>query len=145
MDWSYSVLYTISIFNCFFLVLKKFLWARVHLFIGAYFDVYRRYIVEMVQDKVVTHSSSQRCTETSETRTPNTTPTSTERPSNVCSQRWSESSRDSHVLYWDTLGMCVKFMHMQNLWVCVNIYICFKSCSLILLSFISIFLCRDMA
>ena len=71
----------------------------------------------MVRDKVVTHSSSQRCTETSETRTPNTTPTSTERPSNVRSQRWYESSRDSSVLYQDTLGMCLKlakFMSMRE-------------------------------
>ena len=98
----------------------------------------------MVQDKVVTHSLSRRCTETSKTRMPNTTPTSTERPSNVHSRRWSESSRDSSILYRDTLGMCLKFMHMQNLRVCMNIYICFKSCSLIVLSFISIFLCRDM-
>ena len=69
----------------------------------------------MVQDKVVTHSSSRKCIETYETRTPNTTPTSTEIPSNVRSRRWSESSRDSSVLYRDTLGMCLKFMHMQNL------------------------------
>ena len=69
----------------------------------------------MVRDKVVTHSSSSICTMTSEARTPNTTPTSTERPSNVHSRRWSESSRDSSVLYQDTLGMCLKFMHMQNL------------------------------
>ena len=53
----------------------------------------------MVRDKVVPHSPSRRCIETFETRTPNTTPTSTERNSNVCSQRWSESSRDSSVLY----------------------------------------------
>ena len=69
----------------------------------------------MVRDKVVTHYLNRICTETSETRTPNTTPTSTKRPSNVHSQRWSESSRDSSVLYRDTLGMCLKFMHMQNL------------------------------
>ena len=69
----------------------------------------------MVRDKVVTHSLIQRCIETSETTTPNTTPTSTDRPSNVRSQRWFESSRDSSILYRDTLGMCLKFMHMQNL------------------------------
>ena len=69
----------------------------------------------MVQDKVVPHSLSRRCTETSKTGTPNTTPMSTERPSNVRSRRWFESSRDSSVLYRDTLGMCLKFMHMQNL------------------------------
>ena len=69
----------------------------------------------MVQDKVVTHSSRLRCTDTSETRTPNTTPTSTEIPSNVRSRRWSESSTDSSALYQDTVGMCLKFMHMQNL------------------------------
>ena len=66
----------------------------------------------MVRDKVVTQSSRQICIETSETRTPNTTPTSTERPSNVHSRRWSKSSRDSSVLYRDTLGMFLKFMHM---------------------------------
>ena len=69
----------------------------------------------MVRDKVVTHSPSRRCTETSKTRTPNTTPTSTEIPSNVRSRIWSESSRDSSILYRDTLGMCLKFIHMQNL------------------------------
>ena len=69
----------------------------------------------MVQDKVVTHSSSRICTKKFETRTPNTTPTSTERPSNVRSRRLSESSRDSSVLYRDTLGMCLKFMQKQNL------------------------------
>ena len=69
----------------------------------------------MVRDKVVTHSSIQRCIETCEIRTHNTTPTSTEIPSNVRSRRFSESSRDSSVLYLDTLGMCLKFMHMQNL------------------------------
>ena len=53
----------------------------------------------MVRDEVVTHSLSRRCTHTSETRTPNTTPTSTEIPSNVRSQRLSESSRDSSILY----------------------------------------------
>ena len=66
----------------------------------------------MVRDKVVTHSLSQICTETSETRTPNNTPTFIEMPSNVHSQRWSKSSRYSSVLYRDTLGMCLKFMHM---------------------------------
>ena len=69
----------------------------------------------MVRDKVVNHSSSRRCTETSETRNPNTTPTSTEIPSNVHSRIWYESYRDSSILYRDTLGMCLKFMHMQNL------------------------------
>ena len=69
----------------------------------------------MVQDKVVPHSSSRRCTETSKIGTLNTTPTSTEIPSNVCSRRWFESSRYSSVLYQDTLGMYLKFTHMQNL------------------------------
>ena len=69
----------------------------------------------MVRDKVVTHSSSRRCIDTFEKRTSNTTPTSTKRPSNVHPQRWSESSRDSSVSYRDTIGMCLKFMHMQNL------------------------------
>ena len=69
----------------------------------------------MVRDKVVTHSLSRLCTKTSKKRTPNNTPKSTERPSNVHSQRWSESSRNSSILYRDTLGMCLKFMHMQNL------------------------------
>ena len=66
----------------------------------------------MVQDKVVTHSLSRRCIEKSDTRTPDTTPISTERHSNVRSRRWSESSRDSSVLYRDRVGMCL------------NIYIC---------------------
>ena len=66
----------------------------------------------MVGDEEVIHSLSRRCTWTFETRTPNTTPTSTERPSNVRSRRWFESSRDSSVLYRDTVG------------ICLNIYIC---------------------
>ena len=68
----------------------------------------------MVRDKVVTHSLSRRCIETSETRMPNTTPTSTEIPSNVHSRRWFESSIDSSVLYRDTLGMFLKFMIMHE-------------------------------
>ena len=66
----------------------------------------------MDRDKAVIHSSSQRYTQTFETRTPNTTPTSTEIPSNVCSQRWFESSRYSSILYRDTIDMCLKFMQM---------------------------------
>ena len=78
----------------------------------------------MVRDKVVPHSLSRRCTWTFETRTPNTTPTSTERPSNVRSQRWFESSRDSSVLYRYIIGMCLKFMHMQNFeYACVFIFV----------------------
>ena len=69
----------------------------------------------MDRDKAVTHSLSQRYTKTFETRMPNTTPASTKIPSNVRSRRWFESSRESSVLYRDTLGMCLKFMHMQNL------------------------------
>ena len=66
----------------------------------------------MDRDKAVIHSSSQRYTLTFETRTPNTTPTSTEIPSNVLSQRWSKSSRYSSLLYRDTIDMCLKFMQM---------------------------------
>ena len=55
---------------------------------------------------------------------PNTTHTSTETPSNVRSQRWSETSRDSSVLYQDTIGMCLKFMHMQNFeYACIFIFV----------------------
>ena len=32
---------------------------------------------------------------------------------NVFSQRWSETSKYSSVLYRD-IGMCLKFMHIQN-------------------------------
>ena len=68
----------------------------------------------MDRDEAFTHSSSQRCTQTStETRMPNTTHMSIETPSNVLSQRWSETSRDSRVLYRDT-GTSLKFMHLQN-------------------------------
>ena len=78
----------------------------------------------MDRDKAFTHSLSQRCTQTSiEKMTPNTTPTSTETPSNVRSQRWSKTSRDSSVLYRDTIGMCLKFMHMQNFeYACIFIF-----------------------
>ena len=73
---------------------------------------------------MATHYSSRRCTKTSETRTPNTTPTFTETTSNVLSQRWSETSRDSSVLYRDTIGMCLKFMHMQNFeYACIFIFV----------------------
>ena len=69
----------------------------------------------MDRDEAFTHSSSQRCTQTSiETRIPNTTPTSSERPSNVHSRRWSDTSRDSRILYRDIVGTCLKFMHMKN-------------------------------
>ena len=53
-------------------------------------------ILEMDQDEALTHFSSQICTRTSnETRMPNTTHTFSETPSNVRSQRWSDTSRDS--------------------------------------------------
>ena len=78
----------------------------------------------MDRDEAVIHSLSQRCTQTYETRTPNTTPTSIEIPSNVRSQIWSESSRDSSILYRDTIGMCLKFMHMQNFeYACIFIFV----------------------
>ena len=82
-------------------------------------------IVEMDRDKAFTHYSSQICTRTSiETRMPNTTPTSSEIPSNVFSQRWSDTSRDSSVLYRDTIGMCLKFIHMQNFeYACIFIFV----------------------
>ena len=107
-----------------FCVLRNFLWAKLHsnltaslhwlncisslmlvlMFIGD--------IVEMDRDKKLTHSSSQICTRSSnETMTPITTHTSSEIPSNVRSQIWSDTSRDYSVLYWD-IGMCLKFMHM---------------------------------
>ena len=68
----------------------------------------------MDRDKAVTHSLSRRYTQTFETSMPNTTPTSTEIPSNVHSQIWFESSRYSSILYRDTIDMCLKFMHMKN-------------------------------
>ena len=67
----------------------------------------------MDREEAVFHSLSQRCTQTFETRMPNTTPTSIEIPSNVRSQRWYESSRDYSVLYRDKIDMCLKFMHMK--------------------------------
>ena len=48
-----------------------------------------------------------------ETRIPNTTHTSTATHSNVRSQRWFDTYRDSSVLYRDN-GTCLKFMNMQN-------------------------------
>ena len=81
-------------------------------------------IVEMDRDEALTHFSSKRCTQTSiETRTLNTTHTSIETPSNVCSQRWSKTSRDSGILYRDT-GTCLKFMHMPNFeYTCIFIFV----------------------
>ena len=78
----------------------------------------------MDRDDDVTHSLIRRCTRTTETRTPNTTPTSSERPSNVRSGRWFESSRDSSVLYRDTTGMCLKFMYMKFFeYACIFIFV----------------------
>ena len=109
-----------------FCVLKKFPWAKLHsnlnvslhwlncisslmlvlMFIGD--------IIEMDQDEVLTHSLIQICSmRSNEMRIPYTTHTSSETPSNVCSRRWSDTSRDSSVLYRGT-DTCLKFMHMQN-------------------------------
>ena len=81
-------------------------------------------IVEMDRDEALTHSLSQICIRTyTETRKPNTTHTSTETSSNFPSQRWSDTSRYSSVLYRDT-GMCLKFMHMQNFeYACIFIFV----------------------
>ena len=110
----------------FFCVLRNFLWDKLHsnLIVGLHWLncisslmlvlMFIGDIVEMDRDEEFTHYSSQRCTQTSiETRMPNTTHTSIETPSNVCSQRWSKTSRDSRVLYRD-IGTCLKFMHLQN-------------------------------
>ena len=119
-----------------FCVLKKFPWDKLHrnliaslhwlnyisslmfvlMFVGD--------ILEMDRDEALTHSSSQICTRTSnETRMPNTTHTSSETPSNVRSLRWSDTSRDSNVLYRDTCT-CLKFMHMQSFeYACIFIFV----------------------
>ena len=71
-------------------------------------------ILEMDRDEELTHSLSQICIRTlNEMRASNATHTYSETPSNSHSQRWSDTSRDSSVLYQDT-GTCLKFMHMQN-------------------------------
>ena len=119
-----------------FCVLKIFPWAKLHrnitvrvhglncisslmlvfMFIGD--------ILDMDRDEVLTHSSIQICIRTSnETRKSNATHTSIETPLHVCSWRWSNTSRDSYVLYRDTCK-CLKFMHMQNFeYSCIFIFV----------------------
>ena len=78
----------------------------------------------MDQDEVLTHSSSKICTSTSnETRNPNTIGMYSETPSNVHSQKWSHTSRDSSVLYQET-STCLKFLHIQNFeYACIFIFV----------------------
>ena len=95
----------------------------------------------MDRDEDLTHSSSKKCTWTyNETRTPNTTHTSSETPLNLRSQTWSNTSRYSSVLYRDT-STCLKFMHMQTFeYACC--YSLFYHTWLITCWWPSVYLCR---